>query len=85
MFALTIFSLLLLSLPSISTNNVSISNVGSNLLSNSYRSVWPTATTTYVLTGYGNTGVTPTSQVQIMVGGPVGAPGYPAGAPGYSY
>jgi hypothetical protein len=66
-------------------NNVSISNVGSGLPSNSYRSVWPTTTTTYVLTGYGNTGVVPTSQIQIMVGGPAGAPGYPAGAPGYSY
>ena len=65
-------------------NYVSIGGVGSNLLSNTTKTVWPGTTTTYTLTGYGDTGVTPTSAVQIVVGGPVGAPGYPAGAPGYA-
>ena len=65
-------------------NSISIEGVGSNLLPNSSKLVWPSDTTTFNLTGYGDTSVSPTSSVQVIVGGPVGAPGYPVGAPGYS-
>lgn len=64
---------------------VNISNAGTNLSPNSSKTVSPSTTTTYVLTGYGDTSVTPTAQIVITAGGPVGAPGYPAGAPGFSY
>ncbi len=65
--------------------SVSINGVGNNLLPNSSTIVRPGSTTTYILTGYGDTSATPTSSLEILVGGPVGAPGYPAGAPSYNY
>ncbi len=64
--------------------SVSIPGVGTNMAPNvSNKSVWPTITTTYVLTGYGSTSVSPSQSLTVIVGGPVGAPGFPAGAPGY--
>lgn len=62
-------------------NSVNISGVASNLSPNGTRTVWPSNTTTYVLTGYGDTSVTPSRSVQVTIGGPVGAPTFPAGAP----
>lgn len=65
-------------------NSVSITpGVGSNLNPNTSKTIYPTSTTTYTITGYGSTNATPTQSVLIKVGGPVGAPGFPAGAPGY--
>jgi len=64
---------------------VSIGGVGSNLPPNSSIIVYPTGVKTYVLTGYGDTQVSPTKSVEIIAGGPAGAPGYPAGAPSYGY
>ncbi len=66
-------------------NSVNISNIsgGTNLSANGSKNVSPTSTTTYTLTGIGGTSVTPTRQVTVTVGSPVGAPGFPAGAPGF--
>ena len=63
--------------------NVSISGVGSNLSPNSSKVVYPEVSTTYTLTGFGDTSKTPTATAYVTVGGPVGAPGYPVGAPSY--
>ncbi|MDD3662553.1 MAG: hypothetical protein PHT84_01670 [Candidatus Pacebacteria bacterium] len=64
--------------------SVNISGIGSSFSANGSKTVYPTDTTTYVLTGYGDTSVTPTKSLTIIAGGPVYAPGFPAGAPGYS-
>jgi hypothetical protein len=42
--------------------------------------VYPNDSVTYVMTGYGDTGASPTKSVYIEVGGPAGAPTFPAGA-----
>ncbi len=65
--------------------SVNITGVGNTLSPNGTTIVRPGVTTTYVLTGYGDTSATPTASVEVTAGGPVGAPGYPAGAPGFSY
>ncbi len=65
-------------------NSVNISGVGTGLSSNGSITIYPTNTITYTLTGFGDTNVTPTKNLEIIAGGPVYAPGFPAGAPGYS-
>jgi hypothetical protein len=60
---------------------VNISNIPGDFVVNGNKVVNPINTTTYVLTGYGDTGVTPTKELTITAGGPAGAPTFPAGAP----
>ena len=61
--------------------SVNISGVANGLPPSGTRSVWPTITTTYVLTGIGETTARPTKTATVTVGGPAGAPTFPAGAP----
>jgi len=64
-------------------NSVNISGVGTGLSANGNVTVYPTDTTTYTLTAFGDTNVTPTKSLEVVAGGPAYAPGFPAGAPGY--
>lgn len=65
-------------------NSVSIPEKGNNLSPNGSATVWPSVTTLYTLTGFGETNVQPTDTTNVIIGRPAGAPTFPAGAPTFA-